>query len=118
MKELFTPRGLSWTQDRVTAFRRQHPIGADMRLPDPDLLTMNEAKAYLGVGHNGLLNLVKRGVISPNQISEFAPWHVSLSELDSAAFENPVKILKQTGRLPKGGCPKNQLTLFDDECST
>ena len=75
---------------------------------------MNEAMAYLGIGHNGLMGLVKRGVISPNQLSDFAPWRVSRSELDSEAVQTLVRLLKEKGRLPRGGSPLSQLTLFDD----
>ena len=76
---------------------------------------MNEAIKYLGIGHNGLLGLVKRGAISPNQLSEFAPWRVSRTELDSDRVQSLLRVLKETGRLPRGGSPKGQLTFFDDE---
>lgn len=115
MKKLPTPRGLLWTQDRVTGFRRQHRIRAKKRPLDRDHLTMNEAMSYLGVGHNVLLGLVKRGVVSPNQLTDFAPWRVPRAELDSKEVQSLVRVLKQTGRLPKGGSPKNQLTFFDEE---
>ena len=113
MKKLQTPRGLPWTQERVTSFRKQHRICTEKKLADPDCLTMNESQAYLGIGHNALLALVKRGVISPNQLTEFAPWRVSRAQLDSQTVQSLVKVLKETGRLPRGGSPKNQLTFFD-----
>jgi len=115
MKKLETPRGLRWIQERVNSFRRQHRIRAGSTDRD-GRMTMSETIAYLGVGHNGLLGLVKRGVISRNQISEFAPWRVSRAELDSEPVQSLVRVLKETGRLPRGGSPKNQLTLFDDHC--
>jgi len=115
MKKLETPRGLRWIQERVNSFRRQHRIRAGSTDRD-GRMTMSETIAYLGVGHNGLLGLVKRGVISRNQISEFAPWRVSRAELDSEPVQSLVRGLKETGRLPRGGSPKNQLTLFDDHC--
>ncbi len=117
MKKLQTPRGLRWTQERVASFRQQRRIrAAKRRRLASDLLTMKETTQYLGVGHNGLLGLVKRGVVSPNQLTEFAPWRVSRNELDSEPVQSLVRILKTTGRLPRGGSPKNQLTLFDDDC--
>ncbi len=115
MKKLETPRGLRWTQERVNSFRKQHRIRAGSRTSSDDRMTMNEAIAYLGIGHNGLLGLVKRGVISRNQITEFAPWRVSRAELDSEPVERLIRILKETGRLPRGGSPKNQLSFFDGE---
>ena len=115
MKKLATPRGLRWTQDRVESFRKRQRIRARPRERDPDVLNMNEAIKYLGIGHNGLLGLVKRGAISPNQLSEFAPWRVSRTELDSDRVQSLLRVLKKTGRLPRGGSPKGQLTFFDDE---
>ncbi len=76
---------------------------------------MSESTKYLGVGYNGLLGLVRLGAVSRNQITEFAPWRVSRAELDSDRVQSLVRALKTTGRLPRGGSPKNQLTLFDDE---
>ena len=116
MKKLETPRGLRWTQERVNSFRKQHRIRDGSRTSNGDSMTMNEAIAYLGVGHNALLGLVKRGVISRNQITDFAPWRVSRAELDSEPVPSLIRVLKETGRLLKGGSPKNQLTFFDDHC--
>jgi hypothetical protein len=76
---------------------------------------MDAVQPYLGVGRNGLVALLRRGVVSPNQLSEFRPWRVSRAQLDSEPLQSLVRVLKQTGRLPRGGSPKNQLTYFDDE---
>ncbi len=116
MKKIQTPRGLRWTEERVTALRKQHRIRTTKHQRDPDYLTMNEAAKHLGVGHNGLLGLVRLGAVSQNQITQFAPWRVSRAELDSDHVQSLVRFLKTTGRLPRGGSPKNQLTLFDDGC--
>ncbi len=116
MKKLRTPRGICWTEERVTAFRKQHRIRATKSQRDRDHLTMSESTKHLGIGYNGLLGLVRLGAVSRNQITEFAPWRVSRAELDSDHVQSLVRFLKTTGRLPRGGSPKNQLTLFDDGC--
>ena len=116
MKKIETPRRLLWTQDRVGAFRRHHRIPNEKPEKNSDQLTMSETCAYLDVSRNALLGLVRRGAVSPNQVTDFAPWRVSRQELDSDRVQRLVRVLKQTGRLPKGGCPENQSTLFDDEC--
>ncbi len=113
MKSTSTPQDLRWTKARVEAFRNRHHIRSGKRAPDPGRLTMKEATAYLDISRNGLLGLVKMGAISKNQITDFAPWKVSRAELDSDCVQGLVKTLKETGRLPKGGCPKNQQRLFD-----
>ena len=76
---------------------------------------MSETCTYLDVSRNALLALVKKGAVSSNQITDFAPWRVSRQELDSDRVQSFIRILKRTGRLPRGGCPENQLTIFDDE---
>jgi hypothetical protein len=73
----------------------------------------SQAIEFLGIGHNGLLGLVKLGAVSTNQITEYAPWRVSRAELESDRVRRLVKVLKETGRLPRGGSPENQLTIFD-----
>jgi hypothetical protein len=115
MQKVPTPHGLRWTQDRVEAFRHHHGIQRGKPRKDPDILTMNEVCEFLGVGHNALLGLVKRGAISPNQITEYAPWRVSRAQLVSERVQCLVKTLKKTGRLPRGGSPENQLTIFDEK---
>jgi hypothetical protein len=114
MKEAPTPRGLKWTQDRVSSFRHQHGIPAGDHRKPADVLTLSEARGYLGVGHSGMVALVRRGLISPNQVTEFAPWRVSRAELDSDRVRAVVKVQKETGRLPPGGCPEGQGRLFQE----
>jgi hypothetical protein len=115
MQRVPTPKGHRWTQDRVEAFRHHHGIALGKPKKNPDILTMNETISFLRIGHNALLRLVKLGAISPNQITEYAPWKVSRSELESDRVQRLVKVLKETGRLPRGGSPENQLTIFDDK---
>lgn len=114
MQKIQTPKGLCWTQDRVMEFRKHHRIKGGVRNKSPDHLTMNEAKAYLEISHNGLLGLVRIGAIATNQVTEFAPWRVSRQELDSDHVRACVRALKATGRLPRGDNRKEQLTLFAD----
>ena len=115
MRQIAMPRGLSWTQNRVTTFRNRNRIRTVKHTPNPDRLTMKEATAYLDISRNSLLGLVKMGAVAKNQITEFAPWRVSRSQLDSEYVRGLVKTLKKTGRLPRGGCPTDQPMLFDEK---
>ena len=78
-----------------------------------DVLTLSQAQEYLGISHNGLLALSRRGVIHSNQVTDFAPWRIARQELDSDEVQELVRVLKATGRLPKGGSPESQPGLFD-----
>ena len=115
MKSMETPAGLRWTKDRVASFRYRHHIKAGRCRHGENYLTMKEAHAYLDISRNGLLGLVKMGAIEKNQITEFAPWKIPREQLDSEHVQGMVRTLKQTGRLPTEGWPKDQRTLFDDQ---
>lgn len=119
MKKLLTPRDLTWTKDRVRAFRSHHRICQGKHSPNPDLLTGQQARNYLGIGYHGLTALVRLGAIHTNQVTDFAPWRISRTELDSESVQALVKVLKRTGRLPtEGGSPQNQLQLFIAKSTT
>ncbi len=114
MQKIQTPKGLCWTQDRVTEFRKHHRIKGGTRKKNPDHLTMNEAMSHPDISHNALLGLVRIGAINTHQVTEFAPWRVPRHEPDSDYVRRCVRALKATGRLPKRDNRKGQLTLFDD----
>jgi len=114
MKKITSPHGHTWTQDRVKNFRAMHRLGPTNQSSGQDIiLSMNDAAAYLDISRNGLLGLERVGAISRNQITDFAPWRVSKAELDSKRVQGLVAHLKRFGRLPRGGCPKDQGDLFD-----
>lgn len=114
MKKLLTPRELRWTKDRVRAFRSHHRIRQGRRLTqNPDVLTGEQARKYLGIGYHGLTSLIRRGAIHTNQVTDFAPWRLSRAELDSEYVQALVHVLKRTGRLPtQGESPQSQGRLF------
>lgn len=116
LKKMTTPRDLHWTQDRVQAFRSAHRIKHTKTVANPDVLTGQQAREYLGVGYHGLMTMVRRGIIHTNQVTDFAPWRLSRTELDSEPVQAFVKILKATGRPPsEGGSPQGQRLLFPEK---
>jgi DNA invertase Pin-like site-specific DNA recombinase len=116
MKKLSTPRDLRWTKDRVQAFRSRHVIRQCDKTDDPNVLTGQQARDYLGIGYHGLTALVRRGAIQTNQVTDFAPWRISRAELDSDHVQTLVQALKATGHLPpEGGSPRKQGELFPEK---
>jgi DNA invertase Pin-like site-specific DNA recombinase len=67
MKKLATPRELPWTKDRVRAFRSHHRIRQGDLTPNPDILTGQQTRDYLGIGYHGLTALIRCGAIHTNQ---------------------------------------------------
>jgi DNA invertase Pin-like site-specific DNA recombinase len=119
MKKLMTPRDLRWTQDRVEAFRSVHRIKRTKQVNDPEALTGQQARDYLGIGYHGLTTLVRRGLIRTNQVTDFAPWRLSRVDLDSEPVQVFVKVLKATGRAPpEGESPEGQQLLFPEKSRT
>jgi hypothetical protein len=114
MQKLKTPRGLAWNQDRVRDLRNKHRIQLTRPLSKDEYLTQGEVATYLGVSRKSVLALERLGAISRNQITDFAPWRVPRVELDSDRVQSLVRVLKETGTLPKGGCSDGQTSLFGD----
>ena len=67
--------------DRVKSFRAHHRIRTAKRAVPEDVLTGQQAREYLGIGYNGLLALIRRGVVHTHQVTDFAPWHIPRAEL-------------------------------------
>jgi excisionase family DNA binding protein len=112
MKAMKTPGDLPWTQDRVRDFRHQHHVPMAPSSIDEDFVTGKHAAEYLGISRNALLALIKQGTIKSHQVTEYAPMRIPRKALDSDRVRSSVEVLKTTGRLPKGGCPEGQGSLF------
>jgi excisionase family DNA binding protein len=115
MKAMKTPGDLPWTQDRVRDFRHQHHVPMAPLSIDEDFVTGKHAAEYLGISRNALLALIKQGTIKSHQVTEYAPMRIPRKALDSDRVRNSVEVLKTTGRLPKGGCPEGQGSLFREK---
>lgn len=115
MKKLPTPRGQKWTQDRVESFRKTHHLKAPRAVEAEQYLTGKQVAERLGISRNGVLGLLRIGALHNQQPTDFAPWRIARSEVDSDRVQTLVKVLKRTGRLPRdareGGCPDRQLSL-------
>ena len=110
MNDLQTPKGYRWNKDRVINFRRAHKIKLTVK-SKKNLFTSQECKKYLNVSRNALNTLVKTGLITTNQVIEFAPWEVHKGQLDSEPVQKALKNLKQTGFLFPGKNSTKQLSL-------
>jgi hypothetical protein len=94
-------------------YRKQHRISAPAADAAKAMLGMNQVMQRLDLSHNGVLALVRLGLLDPNQVAPFAPWRVRPECLDSEAIQGAIAHLANTGRFPKGGCPDRQQGLFD-----
>lgn len=113
LKKIETPRGLDWTRERVRSFRGSHQIPS--QASENQNVSRAEAARMLGVHPATIARLKELGAISPQQVTDFAPWRIDPEELDSERVQELIATFKRTGRLPtKGGWQKTGAGLFDE----
>jgi len=106
--------GHKWTRDKVKNFRSKNKISSP-RAAEGVYLSKRQAADYLGVSWRTIEKLVQRGALTSDHVTDFAPWRIPREKLDSEHVRQMVKVLRDTGRLPKGGCTDRQAGLFDDQ---
>jgi len=109
-----TPRGLMWTQERVTRFRKHHQVVLQPK--DPDALSAQQAARYLDTSRSSIEGLAELGLLDKNQVLPYAPWCIAKRELDSEPVRTALQRLRATGKLAaRRGCSDDQLALFPQE---
>ncbi len=108
-----TGKDRRWTGARVADARRTYGIPGQVHmLPDPDILSLNQAKEYCGVPASVIRRLVEDGLLTKGQVVPAAPWELKRSELDVEAVQQVLVDYKRTGRYAKPeGCTEGQLKL-------
>jgi len=92
-----TGKGNRWTQQRVTACRRQHGLSRGER--DDDVLTLAEAARLCGVSNTTIRRIVEHGVLAMEQVAPWAPWEIRRADLQREPVRSILERLKQTGKL-------------------
>ena len=116
MKRITSPKGLRWSKDRVRNFRNHHHIQSVGDQRDEDHMTGQQVAERLGVSRHGVEALIQIKALHNYQITEFAPWRIPRAEVESDEVRRLVKILKETGRLPKDGLGEaGQRSLFPEK---
>ena len=95
--------------------RRNHCITGQKRAkPDPEILTMNGAAAYLGVCSATLRKLVAIGAVPKQQVVPWAPWEIRRTDLDAEPVKAVLERLRRTGKLLLAGVgSNNQMKLLE-----
>jgi hypothetical protein len=91
-----TERGLTWSADRLRAYRSYHDLPAlDCTDDKPrDLITLNEAAGILGVCAMTVRRLIGRGILSAVQAASSVPWSIRRSALDEPRVKEAVQASK------------------------
>ncbi len=108
-----TPSGKSWTQRRVSAFRRQHSIAAYSASDrtHEGWLTQAETATRLTISPMSVSRLVFSSVLPSEQPGPGLPTVIQESDLSLPAVQSAVHTLKSYHNRPLPADPK-QLSLF------
>jgi hypothetical protein len=109
-----TGKGKRWNQTRVATARRNHSIPGQKRtLPDPEVVSLNEAARICGVSSRSIERLVETGLLKGKQVTLRAPWEIRRTDLDAEPVRRIIDRLLRTGKLIlQGGRTEDQLALF------
>jgi len=79
-----TAKGLSWTQERVRGFRKDHQIAVyrDGERADRGEVILHEAATRLGVSKMTVVRLIKDGLLPAKQACVGAPYIIREADLD------------------------------------
>jgi len=110
MNDLKSTHGHPWNKDKVNNFRKTHRIKLQIENKE-NIFTAEMTKKYLNVSRNALNKLVKKGLLSTNQVIQFAPWEVKKEQLDSKEIQDALKNLQKTGFLFPKNHSNKQLSL-------
>jgi hypothetical protein len=95
-----TGKGKRWNQTRVATARRNHSIPGQQRaIPDPEVLSLNEAARSCRVSHYTIDRLVEAGLLKREQVAPRAPWEIRRSDLDTEPIRSIIEHLRTTGKL-------------------
>jgi excisionase family DNA binding protein len=102
-----TAKNLTWTEQRVRAFRNDHAIGVyrDGERLERGEMNLEEAAAALGVSKMTVTRFIKSGVLAAKQSCAGAPYAIAKTDIDS-----PTIRLAAASRRPISQDPR-QLTL-------
>jgi hypothetical protein len=97
-----TGAGNTWTEPRVLSLRRYHQIPAFDRAVDrQDTLTIAGAATALGISATTVRRLIMLGLLPATQPVLYAPWIIRRQDLERAAVQHAVGVIKAGGVLPR-----------------
>ena len=111
--KLKTGAGNNWTRNRVKVLRHYNKIPAYNGNKDAEQITLEQAAEKLGICPQSVRGLINRQVISAKQIVPFAPWSISVQELDREEVRKAIEgIKKGTNRKKSPSRCEGQRSLF------
>jgi len=100
-----TARGLTWTQQRVAAFRCDHsiPVYREGERAERGEVILQEAVSRLGVSKMTVIRIIKDGLLPARQICSGAPYVIREADLNLPAVQRAIKHGRAVSRDPRQG---------------
>jgi excisionase family DNA binding protein len=100
-----TARGLTWTQQRVAAFRCDHqiPVYREGERAERSEVVLQEAVKRLGVSKMTVIRMIKDGLLPARQICSGAPYVIREADLSLPAVQRAIKHGRAVSRDPRQG---------------
>jgi len=100
-----TARGLTWTQQRVAAFRCDHsiPVYREGERAERGEVILQEAVSRLGVSKMTVIRIIKDGLLPARQICSGAPYVIREADLNLPAVQRAIKHDRAVSRDPRQG---------------
>src|SRR5215469_14039271 len=100
-----TARGLTWTQQRVAAFRCGHsiPVYREGERAERGEVILQEAVSRLGVSKMTVIRIIKDGLLPARQICSGAPYVIREADLNLSAVQRAIKHGRAVSRDPRQG---------------
>jgi Reductase C-terminal len=98
-------RGLTWTQQRVAAFRCDHsiPVYREGERAERGEVILQEAVSRLGVSKMTVIRIIKDGLLPARQICSGAPYVIREADLNLPAVQRAIKHGRAVSRDPRQG---------------
>lgn len=108
-----TGAGNNWTRDRIRFLRNYNNIPAYNGQKDCAIITLQEAADKLGICAQSVRGLIKRQIITAQQVAPCAPWAISKEELEKEEVREAVEEIKEGANRHRPPSEyKRQLSLF------
>ena len=88
------PKGYTWTQARVCAFRADRRIAVyrEGEREERGEITLEQVAKTLGVSQITVLRVIRAGVLPAQQLCNGAPWVIRRDDLERPAVRNAMEL--------------------------
>ena len=106
-----TGTGKRWIASRVVTLRSHHGMPAMSKDRGRTWITLEQAASELGIHHQCVKRLIKRGILPATQVMAHAPWVIERVHLDLHAVQAAAKAIREGRRTKPVAAEQQELPL-------